>query len=230
MPAIIFSVPSGLPHDDALERSTASLSTRGSLASGASERRGASVIACSGQVAAQSPHCTHFASMKRSCGASWSSRSAPSGHAPTHARHIVQVSRLTAIVPNGAPAGSAISRCGTGACRARCSIASAAVVRLSAVNANVAGDAHAPAPAGHDHSAASSAFASAPSNTRKCVALVAQRLRDRVGDAHLRVERLAVLRAPRAPVASTATCDAPCASAASQTSSRPTRRDAPRAE
>ena len=80
--------------------------------------------------------------MKRSCGFSCVSRIAPTGQLPTQARHIVQVSRLTAIVPNGAPAGSAISRCGTGACCARCSIASAAVVRLSAVGANVGGDAH----------------------------------------------------------------------------------------
>ena len=58
-------------------------------------------MAFSGQVAAHRPHCTHFDSMKESCGASCLSRIAPSGHDPTQARHIVHVSRLTAIVPNG---------------------------------------------------------------------------------------------------------------------------------
>src|ERR1700682_3146442 len=47
--------------------------------------------------------------MKRSWGDSTLSWIAPSGHAPTHARHIVQVSWSTAIVPYGAPAGRGIS-------------------------------------------------------------------------------------------------------------------------
>ena len=132
----------------------------------------------------------------------------------------MQVSRLTAIVPNGAPAGSAISRCGTGACCARWSIASAAVVRLSAVNANVAAARTASA-AGHDHSAASSAFGIRAVEHAEVLALVAERLRDRVGDTASAARARRGTRGASAPVASTATCDAPCASAASQTS-RPT--------
>ena len=59
MPAIIFSVPSGLPQEMQLT-TTASLITRGCRASGASDSRGVSVMAFSGHVAAQRPHCTHF--------------------------------------------------------------------------------------------------------------------------------------------------------------------------
>ncbi len=76
------------------------------------------MIACSGQVAAQMPHCTHRVSMKRTCGASMLSRIAASGHEPTQARHIVQASALIAIAPNGEPLGSAMTCCGTGACNA----------------------------------------------------------------------------------------------------------------
>jgi branched-chain amino acid transport system permease protein len=62
-------------------------------------------LASSGHVAAQMPHCTHFDSMKESSGASCLSRIAPSGQDPTHARHIVQATRvaeqiLTAIRDN----------------------------------------------------------------------------------------------------------------------------------
>ena len=87
------------------------------------------------------PHCTHLVSMKRSSGRSaWGwSRMAPSGQAPTQARHMVQLSRLTAIVPKGAPAASAIVDCGVGACASRCSTASAMVARLSAAQWKVAG-------------------------------------------------------------------------------------------
>ncbi len=73
--------------------------------------------------------------MNRTCGVSMLSRIAASGQEPTHARHIVQASRLISMVPYGEPAGSAITACGTGACVARCSSASAAVVRFSAVAA-----------------------------------------------------------------------------------------------
>ena len=51
----------------------------------------ASVMASSGQVVAHSPHCTQFFSMKRSCGRSALSASAPCGQAPTQLRHIVQL-------------------------------------------------------------------------------------------------------------------------------------------
>ena len=145
----------------------ASFTTRGACASGPSVSRGASVIACSGQVSRHRPHWTHLLSMKRSSSTSCPSCSAPTGHDPTQARHMVQVSALTAMVPNGAPAGSAISLRGTGACNARCSIASAAVVRFSGVPAKVAATRTASAE-GQSRSAAAKAMASAPSRHRKC--------------------------------------------------------------
>ena len=107
-----------------------------------------------------------------------------------HARHIVQASLSMTSVPNGAPAGSAISFCGTGACRARCSTASAAVVRLSVVNPKVAGT-RTDSAVGHDHSASSSAFTSAAANA-EMLALIAERLGDRLGEPHLSLQRLEV--------------------------------------
>ena len=50
------------------------------------------------------------------------SRIAASGQDPTQARHIVHVSRLITMPPNGDPGGSGITFCGTGACAARCSM------------------------------------------------------------------------------------------------------------
>ena len=59
------SVPKGLPQRTQAKGSASRASTRGCLRAlppSASHRRGSSVIACSGQVLAHSPHCTQLAS------------------------------------------------------------------------------------------------------------------------------------------------------------------------
>ena len=189
---IILSVPIGLPQRMHL-KIAAALSTRGARASGARSRRGDSEIACSGQVSRHSPHWTHLLSTNRSSSTSCPSCSAPTGQEPTQARHIVHASASTAMVPNGAPAGSAISLRGTGACAARCSIASAAVVRFSGVPAKVAATRTASA-GGPPRSAAAKAIGIGAVHQAEVLALVAQPLGDGVGDPHLVRERRVVLR------------------------------------
>src|SRR6266853_5960235 len=127
----ICRVPKGLPQRTQLNGS-ASLRTTSCFACAASSRRGASVIAFSGQVFSHSPHCTQLRSMNFSIGWSRPSCSADSGHAPTQAMHSVQVSLLTSTWPYGAPAPSAMLSCGLGASFARCSSANSSVARLSA--------------------------------------------------------------------------------------------------
>jgi hypothetical protein len=162
---IIFSVPSGLPQR--MQPTTvASLSTRGALAAGSRLKPGRSVIAVSGHVAAQIPHCTQRVSMKRNCGVSCESVSAPTGQLPTQARLIVHASRSTSIAPNGAPVGNGMRACGVGAWVARCSIAMPSVVRFSAVAANVAATRGASA-GGQFHNPPSNRAVSA-STMRKC--------------------------------------------------------------
>ena len=113
----------------------ASLSTRACLRSGVTSSRGRSVIACSGQVVAHSPHCTQLRSTKRSCGRSLLSCSALAGQAPTQLRHSVHLSLSTSTVPKGAPAGKAIASGRFGACSTRWSSARSSVVRFSAPTA-----------------------------------------------------------------------------------------------
>ena len=78
---------------------------------------GFSVMTFSGQVLMHSPHWTQASSTNLSAGRSGSSRSAPVGHTDTQDRHSVQPSRLTLIVPTGAPSGSEITSVGAGARR-----------------------------------------------------------------------------------------------------------------
>src|SRR5438105_4480285 len=107
MASIILRVPKGLPQRTQLKGS-ASFSTTASLALAPTRSRGTRVMASSGQVLAQRPHCTQFASMKRRRGASAESRSAACGQAPMHALQSVQLSWFTLIAPNGAPAAREI--------------------------------------------------------------------------------------------------------------------------
>ncbi len=93
----------------------------------------------SGQVAAQSPHCTQASSVNFSIGRSGSAESAPVGQADTQARHNVQPSTLTSTVPNGAPAGSAIISTGAGAARCNSRNASRCTSRLPPTGRNDAG-------------------------------------------------------------------------------------------
>src|SRR5947207_5485929 len=127
----ICRVPKGLPQRTQLNGS-ASLRTTSCFACAASSRRGASVIAFSGQVFSHSPHCTQLRSMNFSIGWSRPSCSADSGHAPTQAMHSVQVCLLTSTWPYGAPAPSAMLSCALGASFARCSSANSSVARFSA--------------------------------------------------------------------------------------------------
>src|SRR5438552_7624670 len=127
----IWRVPKGLPQRTQLNGS-ASLRTTSCFACAVSSRRGASVIALSGQVFSHSPHCTQLRSMNFSIGWSRPSCSADSGHAPTQAMHSVQVCLLTSTWPYGAPAPSAMVSCGLGASFARCSSANSSVARFSA--------------------------------------------------------------------------------------------------
>src|SRR5207244_2912370 len=92
-----------------------SFSTIGPSAAGAKLSRGTRLMTFSGQVALQSPHCTQAVSLKRSCGVSGLSASAPVGQAPTQARHKVQPAASISMAPNGAPAGSGTMSWGTGA-------------------------------------------------------------------------------------------------------------------
>src|SRR5947208_1642945 len=127
----ICRVPKGLPQRTQLNGS-ASLRMTSCFACAASSRRGASVIAFSGQVFSHSPHCTQLRSMNVSTGWSRPSCSADSGHAPTQAMHSVQVCLLTSTWPYGAPAPSAMLSCGLGASFVRCSSANSSVARFSA--------------------------------------------------------------------------------------------------
>src|SRR5712672_1010911 len=101
-------VPKGLLHLMQLKGS-ASFRVTASFACAPSSSRGVSRIASSGQVFSHRPHCTQLRSMKRSSGASGESSSAASGQALMQALHSVQVSLLTVMAPNGAPAGRANS-------------------------------------------------------------------------------------------------------------------------
>src|SRR5216117_305531 len=98
MLATICRVPKGLPQRTQLNGS-ASLRTTSCFACAVSSRRGASVIALSGQVFSHRPHCTQLRSMNFSIGRSRPSCSADSGHAPTQAMHSVQVSLFTSTCP-----------------------------------------------------------------------------------------------------------------------------------
>src|SRR6266571_7412504 len=131
MLSTIWRVPKGLPQRTQLN-GAASFSTTSCFACAVSSRRGASVIASSGQVFWHSPHCTQLRSMNFSIGRSRPSTRADSGHAPTQAMHRVQVCLSTRTWPYGAPAPSAIVSCGLGANLARCSIANSSVARFSA--------------------------------------------------------------------------------------------------
>src|SRR6185295_9621891 len=105
--SIMRRVPNGLPQRTQLKGS-ASFSVTGCFAVSLNDNLGTSEMAFSGQVFSQSPHCTQLRSMKRSNGASAESSSALSGQAPMQALQSVQVSLLTVIAPNGAPAGRSI--------------------------------------------------------------------------------------------------------------------------
>ena len=78
-----------------------------------------SEITFSGQVFLHRPHCTQASSAKLSCGWFGLSLSAPVGQVPAQAMHSTQPSVSTVTVPNGAPAGSAISSTLLGALRCR---------------------------------------------------------------------------------------------------------------
>src|SRR6056300_591644 len=60
---------------------------------------GFNVMACSGQVLAQSPHCTQAFSTRLISGRSDRSLSAPVGHCETQAKHNVHLSGSTSIAP-----------------------------------------------------------------------------------------------------------------------------------
>ena len=172
MPSMARSVPKGLPQRTHANGST-SCSTRGAaraLPPSASHSRGCRVMADSGQVVAHRPHCTQFFSMKRSCGFSGLSASAPAGQAPTQLKHRVQAEVSTCRLPKGAPAaGSAMVSAGTGAWASRWSSARSSVPRLSAWAAKLAG--RATVCAGAVRSAASSvgrSRASRASISRRC--------------------------------------------------------------
>ena len=158
--------------------------------------------------------------MKRSCGASWLSRIAPTGHEPTQARHIVQVSRLTSIGAErraGRQRDLALRHRRVRARDARSRAPPSCACRRSARTSPATRTAERGRP--RPRAPRRSASASAPSNTRKCCALVAQRLRDR------RRRCASAARAPRGTAAprrrsrARRPAIAPCASAASQTSS-----------
>ena len=212
------AVPSGLPQRMHW-KIAASFSTRGAFASGARLSRGVSAIACSGQVVAHMPHWTHFASMKRSCGFSWVSRIAPSGHAAdageAHRAGVAvdgdRAERRARRQRDLALRHRRVQRRGARS-RARRSCACRPSARTWRRRARRSA-------AGHDHSAASQRGGVGAVEDAEVLALIAQRLRDRC-------RRCAICRASASrycgassPVASTATCEAPSASAASQTSS-----------
>src|SRR5690606_3114494 len=84
----------------------------------------------SGQVATHTPHCTHAASVKLSCGRSgWSDR-ALAGQALTHDRQSVQPSTSMWTRPYGAPFGNGITVAGWGANSFRVARAVRATSRL----------------------------------------------------------------------------------------------------
>src|SRR5258708_18812230 len=107
-------VPEGLPQ--AMQRNgSSSFSTASGAFHALKSSRGSSVMTFSGQVASQSPHCTHRLSVNRSIARSGLSESAPVGQAVTQAWQSVQPSTLRLTPPDRAPAPSGTISTGVGA-------------------------------------------------------------------------------------------------------------------
>ena len=139
----------------------------------------------------------------------------------------MQASRSTSMAPNGAPAGSAITRCGTGACGARWSSARPSAVRLSPEGANVAGTRGASG-RGHVHKSRSSAVGARAVDDAEMLALVAQRVGDRVADRHLECAARRGTAAPRCRSRARRPATRPTRARRARCRDRPRRRDAPR--
>ncbi len=140
------------------------------------------------------PHWTHFVSMKRSCGVSGLSRiaafraGADAGEAHRAARR-----GRPRCAPNGAPAGSAMTSSAAPARAPRDGRARDRAPCACRRRARTSPRCAARARRGHDHSAALQRAGAGAVDQAEMLALVAERVGDRLADRHLEAQRVAVL-------------------------------------